>query len=371
MNRLILIGNGFDLAHGLKTSYNDFILWYVKKCYVEAFDKQFYEDPLVQINRNHDYNSKLVYDFDSVINFIDESYKRGFTNLGQNVPNKGNPHSQEFPFYTILSELMRALLENCSHTRWVDIEGEFYDQLKGILKREDAVDKKKDSLIKLNQSLEYLISQLKIYLKALRNSDYNEAYMHIFTSNILNSDVHGIELDIEEEPQKTLMLNFNYTDTLRPYTATFYRRSKRPVPQINHVHGHINEELNPLIFGFGDELDEAYLQMEREKIKEYFVYIKSFWYFRTSNYRDLTRFIDSDDYQVFVIGHSCGLSDRTMLHMLFEHTNCKSIKIFYHGDKDTNNFTDITYDIARHFKNKSEMRNKIVSLDRSERMPQA
>ncbi|WP_406823950.1 AbiH family protein [Pedobacter sp. KACC 23697] len=29
MNRLILIGNGFDLAHQLKTSYNDFIVWYL------------------------------------------------------------------------------------------------------------------------------------------------------------------------------------------------------------------------------------------------------------------------------------------------------------------------------------------------------
>lgn len=37
MNRLILIGNGFDLAHGMKTSYNDFILWYLKKCFEEAF----------------------------------------------------------------------------------------------------------------------------------------------------------------------------------------------------------------------------------------------------------------------------------------------------------------------------------------------
>ncbi|MDY6288593.1 MAG: AbiH family protein [Bacteroidales bacterium] len=25
---MILIGNGFDLAHGLKTSYADFINWY-------------------------------------------------------------------------------------------------------------------------------------------------------------------------------------------------------------------------------------------------------------------------------------------------------------------------------------------------------
>ena len=28
MNRLIIVGNGFDLAHGVKTSYKDFIEWY-------------------------------------------------------------------------------------------------------------------------------------------------------------------------------------------------------------------------------------------------------------------------------------------------------------------------------------------------------
>lgn len=33
MNRLILIGNGFDLAHGLKISYKDFIFWYLDECF--------------------------------------------------------------------------------------------------------------------------------------------------------------------------------------------------------------------------------------------------------------------------------------------------------------------------------------------------
>lgn len=28
MNKLIIVGNGFDLAHGLKTSYNDFAKYY-------------------------------------------------------------------------------------------------------------------------------------------------------------------------------------------------------------------------------------------------------------------------------------------------------------------------------------------------------
>lgn len=32
MNRLVIIGNGFDMAHGLKTSYMDFINWYWDQC---------------------------------------------------------------------------------------------------------------------------------------------------------------------------------------------------------------------------------------------------------------------------------------------------------------------------------------------------
>ena len=31
MNRIILIGNGFDLAHGLPTRYEDFLNWYWDK----------------------------------------------------------------------------------------------------------------------------------------------------------------------------------------------------------------------------------------------------------------------------------------------------------------------------------------------------
>jgi len=36
MNRLVIIGNGFDMAHGLKTSYKDFINWYWDKR-IDAF----------------------------------------------------------------------------------------------------------------------------------------------------------------------------------------------------------------------------------------------------------------------------------------------------------------------------------------------
>jgi hypothetical protein len=38
MNKLVIIGNGFDLAHGLPTSYGDFINWYWKKV-IEHFSE--------------------------------------------------------------------------------------------------------------------------------------------------------------------------------------------------------------------------------------------------------------------------------------------------------------------------------------------
>src|SRR3546814_6023946 len=94
-----------------------------------------------------------------------------------------------------------------------------------------------------------------------------------------------------------------------------------------------------MIFGFGDELDEDYAKMEAQRTKGFSEYIKSFWYFRANNYHDLIRFIDGEEFQVYILGHSCGLSDRTMLNMVFEHDNCKSIKIFYHQSDQENNYT--------------------------------
>ena len=78
-------------------------------------------------------------------------------------------------------------------------------------------------------------------------------------------------------------------------------------------------------------------------------------------YHDLIRFIESGDFQVYIISHSCGLSDRTLLSMIFEHEKFKSIKIFYYTDiHGENNFTELTQNISRQFTNKIMMRKKIV-----------
>jgi hypothetical protein len=132
----------------------------------------------------------------------------------------------------------------------------------------------------------------------------------------------------------------------------------------NHWHHHSE------IPSFGDELDDYYNKLELHQAKGIFMFIKSFWYFRTKNYQDLLRFIQGDQYQVIILGHSCGVSDRTMLNMIFEDKNCKSIKIYHHVSKGKDNYTEITHEIARHFKNKQEMRRKIVPFDKESYMPQ-
>lgn len=93
-------------------------------------------------------------------------------------------------------------------------------------------------------------------------------------------------------------------------------------------------------------------------------------YSETSNYRDFERFLDSDDYQVFIMGHSCGLTDKTLLKTLFEHDNCVSIKPYFYQDKDYDNFSEIIESISRCFDNKALMRSRIVAKTLCTPLPQ-
>ncbi len=365
MNRLIIIGNGFDLAHGIKTSYNDFILWYLKKSFDEALeygsniDKEIIE--IVNI-------SKSVYPFKTIEDFIKYFYDLSFKDFDRpNLWMPGNSTTNQNPFtITLKSRLLRELLAKCSGSNWVDIENEFYSILKLLLPSvNDHGNYKTKQLESLNKSLKFIIEQLEEYLQSLDTSQSIYEYETIFSSPIYEREICTKKVEADEKAETTTILNFNYTETPKKYLTNDLSNIK-----INYIHGRVSDSSNPLIFGFGDELDSNYHTMELQKSNLFFEYIKSFWYFKTSNYHNLVRFVESNEFQVYILGHSCGLSDRTMLNMIFEHENCKSIKIFYHGNKKKNNFTNLTQEISRHFKDKGMMRKKIVPFDKSEPMPQ-
>ncbi|SMC53951.1 AbiH family protein [Pedobacter nyackensis] len=368
MNKLVLVGNGFDLAHGMKTAYNDFILWYIKKGFSEYLQSGKYSDELMDIDSGNLRLFKSELGNRSIAEYVDGFYEKDDLNkllqnrrtritFGLNGDTRRRP---EVPFKVrIKSTLLSKIIDHCSISKWVEIENLFYDELKLIL--QDSNQSKQEDVRKLNLSIKYIISQLELYLSSITIGSAAE-YQTIFTNKVNTSDIVGLISDPFYERYDTLVLNFNYTETVEKYIDK---------EQIIYIHGELNNISNPVIFGFGDELDADYVRLELSKTKDIFNYIKSFWYFKTSNYHNLIRFIQSNKFQVCILGHSCGLSDRTMLNMIFEHENCISIKIYYYEfPEGGNNYTELTQEISRHFKNKQTMRMKIVPFDKSSPMPQ-
>lgn len=125
MNRLILIGNGFDLAHGLKTSYKDFIHAYMHRCFQNAFDHMEYEDPLIKIKRTN----YFLRDAEQRHNWV-ENYLAKYVDSENQISIGWGDRSNENQYYVIdcKSALLDRLLKSASITNWVDTEGIFYIQ---------------------------------------------------------------------------------------------------------------------------------------------------------------------------------------------------------------------------------------------------
>ena len=130
-------------------------------------------------------------------------------------------------------------------------------------------------------------------------------------------------------------------------------------------------EKDKIIFGYGDELDDDYKNILKCNNNEYLRNIKSVKYMETNNYRNMLAFIESAPYQIYIMGHSCGNSDRTLLNTLFEHQNCVSIKPFYYKKEDgTDNYFDIIQNINRNFTDMKLMRDRVVNKTLCVPLPQ-
>ncbi|MBO4738469.1 MAG: hypothetical protein J5606_02800 [Bacteroidales bacterium] len=331
MNRVILIGNGFDLAHGLKTRYEDFINWYWTKR-VKEFRYQ-----------NGQLNDGLCH------------CKINYNNENNYVLSK-----------SFTSPLFQEICQLIETKKWVDIEEIFYKHL-----TEKAPEKvnKELNIIKCNL-IEYLKEIQRSITKNLMIPNIKEKIAEPIKEDDIAVNSMNTYNDWKDErlfdytPDRIMVLNFNYTSIANMYIP------KEDKFSIIHIHGQLNNPQS-VIFGYGDELDENYKNILNTKDNEYLRNIKSIRYLESSNYRQLLSFIEADSYQVYIMGHSCGTSDRTLLNTLFEHKNCVSIKPFYYKNADgTDNYMEITQNISRNFTNMKLMRDRVVNKTRCEPMPQ-
>ena len=162
MNRLVLIGNGFDIAHGLKTSYADFINWYWEQR-VTGFSGNLTnvsEDPLCTFELyDNDIRCWNVFAF-HLPRFINKP-------LGKDVIQSIMEDTSRYK--VTFSPFFERIIKSIEIKGWVDIENEYYDSLKRY-----AIEKpSKDDLISLNKQLQYLKDKLIEYLSEINEQDKN------------------------------------------------------------------------------------------------------------------------------------------------------------------------------------------------------
>lgn len=409
MNRLVLIGNGFDLAHGLPTRYEDFINWYWDQR-VEGFrdtHSSISKDILCEfrIEESNTWNG-FFYQIISPIEKLN-----GKDIIDSIIHNKYSVR-MKYSF----SPFFGSIIKSIETKGWVDIENEYYNQLtkctiQGSLNQKE--------LEELNSQLGYITDILVKYLNLISKKMPTtiEAISDIIYSPIKLEDVsiegrhfvdeyskdclsksesvlrakiqqYGLNQDncfddirqLQEIfaikgviigypqlfmlPDDVLLMNFNYTDIADSYKRATCGRTI-------HIHGELNKP-DSIIFGYGDELDEKYKQLKALNENECLKNIKSIKYLESDNYRNVLRFMESAPFQVFIMGHSCGNSDRTLLNTIFEHKNCISIKPYYYQKPNgTDNYLDIVQNISRNFTDMKLMRDRVVNKTYCEPLPQA
>lgn len=414
MNRLVLIGNGFDLAHGLKTSYADFINWYWGK-------------RVLEFNGNLSTISK-----DCLCTFKDlrgevwnvNAFSGLSTIPGYNVHHFSSAnevieqillHPKEFE--TTFSPLFERIIKGLESKTWGGIEQDYYDLLKEYAFRDPNDNPAEPPIKALNQQLRYIQELLVEYLKEVSETQpekirsIKEAIYAPFKEEDIsvaekkhfkehksywefheerNNELYAIvrkygydEIQCEGDvrcwredqpngttiypfefllPKEIMLLNFNYTNT-----ASQYRKTRDSFKEV-HIHGVIS---NPesIIFGYGDELDDKFKELKSHKNNACLSHIKSIRYLEAPNYRQMLSFIESEPFQVLIMGHSCGNSDRTLLNTIFEHPNCVSIKPYYYvtdKGKGTDNYTELVQHISRNFNDMKLMRARVVNKTQCE-----
>lgn len=341
MNKIFIIGNGFDLAHGLKTRYSDFLLWYINQTIVRCnsspnlIENGFFKLTILQPFKYFPSEFQSLEDFQQFVT------------------------NREVQF-VIKSDFFKTIFYRAIEAGWVDIEYEYFREIKRIYKKYEVHDIERNSfahkdVFQLNNYIALIQDNLTSYLQTIKSNQIDDKIKNHFQTELAA---------IENDKDQILLLNFNYTDTIWLYTPSFGRYNYIVV----NIHGRLNDTQNPIIFGYGDEMDEYYQRIENINDNEFLKNMKSFSYFKTGNYLELDRFINSDFYSVIIMGHSCGLSDRVLLNSIFCNDHCKSIKIYYHQrNKDETDYIEKTQEISRHFPPalKNTMRTRIVQLTKS------
>ena len=284
MGRYLIIGNGFDLAHGLKTRYTDFLYVY---SYLlgnrNDVDWPFLDDRLKQIAEEFCNMNKT----EELAKIVKENiWLKYFLSKIKIIGNTWIAFESE----------INAICE-----KGVEIERNnnflYNEEYKMFLKSNPA---NRFNFDKMASHLDELIDLLDLYLKFVNIQDIDCCYKEIL--NFLPTNI----------------INFNYTNTIE--------RIYGIVDKIDYIHGKCSfSEKNSIVLGFHSMKDEKldlrfsnflkYIQMVQKDIQ-----MDSYFELQTER-RDETLFF----------GHSLDETDKDLIENIFAFS--QKIYILYYDNK--------------------------------------
>ena len=336
---ILILGNGFDLAHNLPTKYEDFLdFTYTFKSYYDEKDKGQYEFQ----EKCQRYKEYILALFNEAI--IDERANELLREMTELI--NGNRWLEHFwkikqagnwvDFEREISKIIQALdrarksredqMKNSPEIESFSLEKRDANILKSILLKGQkmtigGIEQAKDWLL---SDLNKLIRCLEIYL-----NDYVEQIIpHVKLPDIEHLDVHCV-------------LSFNYTHTYE----SFYDTGKKIY--YDYIHGEVKRNSNietcNLILGIDEYLEGDFKRKDNEYIQ-----FKKFYqriYKKTGcRYVDWQKRMDqiSNAYKkknefpihnIYIFGHSLDITDGDILSGLIN-SDMTKVTIFHHSKEE-------------------------------------
>lgn len=345
-NNILVLGNGFDLYHGLPTKYGDF-LDFIKNWNV------FYDKYKNLINSN---SSNIEYKYIELKNYyIDEENMKKLASFYKmyNIEN-----IEKFNTLIKSNNWITYFLESVYENKgWIDFESEIEDVILYI-KEVISSSNKKYLFSPHNSSMNVFNN----YIKYVCEEDYLSTYDgHKVTSHYMKEDIVDSKLllgDLKEDLNNLILclniyllefvnnmkelkrspdisnlklskiISFNYTNT---YEKIY--KSNDDLLEIHYLHGKIGNENNIVLGMKDDKIDEN--ELDYVYFFKYFQRIQK----KTGNlYRKWINKAIKPRNKFFIFGHSLDESDKDILRDIITAKDTLQVTIFYRDQPEMEKF---------------------------------
>ena len=333
MNKILLVGNGFDLAHGLLTSYNDFLFlmkeWiFFVLAYKEKKEHGRFERYLVNADN---LDNQKIEKLDEIIK--GNSWVHYFCNCEAEIDGWIDFEKEIYPVMELFEFIFQAKHEMRGHGRKSGeahiLKTEINPNLIRVAKlwEKYICSKEKDTIYVKEEfaSMQYGVLKKKI-LKSLKEEFDEfiyafEIYLHEFVYKKedikLIKQIKNINADY--------VISFNYT-----LTEKLYGISEK---NTHHIHGKIREDLEQgtsnMVLGVNEQKDQ---NLDFIYFVKYFQRIQK----RTgTNYKSfINRYSGGmrEEYELHIYGHSLDVTDEDILKYVID--GAKKVYIYRYSQED-------------------------------------